>query len=168
MNFCWNLKFVSCERICSKENNQISPLPLPLKCLSTFNCWYCGCQMCWRYTLTVSWFSFSFLCLCNTFLLTCVTDYNISKVKTIACEVVFQFKSNMSIFKGLVIIYQQHSHLLSLQLNVPDKTWDCSLFQYFNLDISHENPKIFYHHNSNKTLRALHKQMNSPLFEGFS
>ena len=56
-NFCWNLvsqvslKSVSCESICSKGN---SPLPHTLKCLSTFNCWYCSYWICLRYTLTLS------------------------------------------------------------------------------------------------------------------
>ena len=48
------LKFVSCERICSKGNIRNSLLPHTLKCPSTFNCWYCGCRMRWRYTLTLS------------------------------------------------------------------------------------------------------------------
>ena len=60
LKFCWNLisqpriKFVSCKHICSKANIRNSPLPHTLKCPSTFNCWYCGCRMCWRYTLTLS------------------------------------------------------------------------------------------------------------------
>ena len=29
------------------------------------------------------------------------------EVKTIACEAVFQFKSNLNVFKGVVIIYQE-------------------------------------------------------------
>ena len=29
-----------------------SPLPQTLKCPSTFNWRYCGCRMCWRYTMT--------------------------------------------------------------------------------------------------------------------
>ena len=50
------------------------------------------------------------------------------EVKTIACEAAFKFRSNLNVFKGVVIIYQelQHSHLLSLQLNVPDKTFPYS------------------------------------------
>ena len=28
-------------------------------------------------------------------------------VKTIACEVIFHFKSNLNVFKGVVIIYQE-------------------------------------------------------------
>ena len=59
-SFYWNLvssfrlKFVSCERIWNKGNIWNSPLPHTLKCPLTFNCWYYGCQRCWRYTLTLS------------------------------------------------------------------------------------------------------------------
>ena len=59
------------------------------------------------------------------FLVTFVTDDNIYEVKTIACEVVFQFKSNLNVFKGVVIIYQEIVAAftpLSLQLNMPGKT----------------------------------------------
>ena len=80
----------------------------------------------------VPWLSFSFPCLSNIFFLTCVTDYEIYEVKTIACEAVFQFKSSLNVFKDAGIIYQEiffqeiiyqeiHSHLLSEQLNIPDK-----------------------------------------------
>ena len=61
--------------------------------------------MCRRYNLIV--FSFSFACLSDIFLLTCVTDDDIYEVKTIAYEAVFQFKSNLNVFKGVVIIYQE-------------------------------------------------------------
>ena len=60
MNICWNLvsylrlKFVSCERICSKGKIRNSPLPHSLKCPSAFTCWFCGYRVCWRYTLTLS------------------------------------------------------------------------------------------------------------------
>ena len=69
--------------------------------------------MCLRYILTLS--------------LSLVSPSPVSptyKVKTIACEAIFQFKSDLNFFKGVVIIDQemQHSYLLSLQLNVPDKT----------------------------------------------
>ena len=77
----------------------------------------------WRYTLTLS-LSLDFIpSLSNIFLLTCGTDYDIYKVKTSAWEAVFQFKSNLNVFKGVVIKrWLQYSHLLSLQLYVPDKT----------------------------------------------
>ena len=35
------------------------------------------------------------------------TDHDIYKVKTIACEAIFQFKSNLNVFKGVVIIDQE-------------------------------------------------------------
>ena len=38
---------------------------------------------------------------------TFVTDDDIYEVKTITYEAVFQFKSNLNVFKGLVIIYQE-------------------------------------------------------------
>ena len=44
----------SSERICGKGNIRNSSLPHTLKCPSIFNCWYCGCPMRWRYTLTLS------------------------------------------------------------------------------------------------------------------
>ena len=53
--------------------------------------------MCWQYTVTLSLFSFSFPCLPNIFLLTFVTDGDICEGKTIACEVVFQFKSKLKV-----------------------------------------------------------------------
>ena len=56
---------------------------------------------------SVSKFSFWFPCLSNIFFLTCVTDDNIYEVKTIACETGFQFKSNLNVFKVVVIIYQE-------------------------------------------------------------
>ena len=37
----------------------------------------------------------------------CPLDCDIYKVKTIACEVIFQFKSNLNVFKGVVIIDQE-------------------------------------------------------------
>ena len=36
-----------------------------------------------------------------------VTDENIFEVKTITCKAVFQFKYNLNVFKGVVIIYQE-------------------------------------------------------------
>ena len=44
------------------------------------------------------------------FLQTYGTDQGIYQVTTIACEAVFQFKSNLNVFKGaviIVIIYQE-------------------------------------------------------------
>ena len=51
----------------------------------------------------LSWFSFSFPCLFNIFLLIFVTDEDMYEVKTLASKVVFQFKSNLNVFKGVVI-----------------------------------------------------------------
>ena len=50
---------------------------------------------------------FSFPCLSNVFVLTCVTDDDIYEVKTIACEAILQIKRNLKLFKGLGIIYQE-------------------------------------------------------------
>ena len=84
------------------------PIPHTLKCPSTFNCWYCGFRMpneCITLTLSLNLVFPSRLS--NIFLLTCGTDYDIYKVKTIVREAVFLFKSNLNVFKGVVIIYQE-------------------------------------------------------------
>ena len=95
------------ERICSKRNIRNSLLPHTLKCPSTFNCWYGGCWMCWQYTLTLSLSLVFPSRLSSIFLLTSVTNYDIYKVRTIACKTVFLFKSNLNVFKGVMIIYQE-------------------------------------------------------------
>ena len=59
------------------------------------------------YSDSVSQYSFSFPCLSNKLLLTCVTDDDIYEVKTIAYEDVFQCKINLNVFKGVVITYQE-------------------------------------------------------------
>ena len=58
-------------------------------------------------TLRLCPFIFSFPCLSNIFLFACATDYDIYRVKTIACEAFFQFKSNLNVFKGAVINCQE-------------------------------------------------------------
>ena len=58
--------------------------------------------MCWQYTLTLTR-SLAFPSPVSP----SVTDDDIYEVKTIACEAVFQFKSNLNIFKGVVFIYQE-------------------------------------------------------------
>ena len=50
-------------------------------------------------------FRFSLPCFSSMFLFAYVADYDIYRVKTIACEAVFQFTSNLNVFKGVVIIY---------------------------------------------------------------
>ena len=57
---------------------------------------------------------FSFLYPSNIFFLTFVTDDNIYDVKSVACEAVFQFKNNLDVFKGVVIIYQERVAALTL------------------------------------------------------
>ena len=57
--------------------------------------------MCWRYTLTL-YLNLVFPSLSLQY----IPPY-ICQVKTIACEAVVQFKSNLNIFKGVVIIYQE-------------------------------------------------------------
>ena len=74
---------------------------------------------------SVSYIRFSFPCLSNIFLLTCVTDGDIHEVKTITCEVVFQFKSNLNVFKGVVNIYHEIVAAFAsfiTAVNVSDKT----------------------------------------------
>ena len=56
---------------------------------------------------SVSEFSFSFPCLSKIFLLIFVTYEKAYEVKTIACEAVFQLKSNFNVFKPEKIIYQE-------------------------------------------------------------
>ena len=41
------------------------------------------------------------------FFLIFVTDDDLYEVKTIACEAIFHFKSNLNVFKCVVIIYQE-------------------------------------------------------------
>ena len=41
------------------------------------------------------------------FIMTCVTDDGIYEVRPIACKVVFKFKCNLNVFKGIVNIYQE-------------------------------------------------------------
>ena len=55
----------------------------------------------------------------NISLLTFVTDDSIYEIKAIACEAVFQFKSNLNAFKGVVIIYQEIVEAFTLKHSYP-------------------------------------------------
>ena len=120
----------SCKRICSKGNIRNSPLPHTLKRPSTFYCWYCGCRMCWRYTLTLS-LSLVFLSPVSPIYssLPCSIDYDIYNAKTIWCEVAFQFKSIWNLFKGVVMIYQEIV-FTSFVTTVKRTRWNFSKFYF--------------------------------------
>ena len=47
--------------------------------------------------------------LSNILPLTCVTANEIYEIKTISCKVLFQYKCNLNVFRGVVIICQRES-----------------------------------------------------------